>query len=69
MSLKETSFKIKVSQFKHNAGFVMRVLNFRIRYSILSCLILSYLVNYFAFAGVVSVLENGSRAPGTTSID
>lgn len=49
MSLKETSFKIKASQF------------------------LSYLVLFsklfFAFAGVVSVLENGSRAPGTTSID
>ena len=35
--------------------------------------ILSYLVLFsklfFAFAGLVSVLENGSRAPGTTSID
>ena len=35
--------------------------------------ILSYLVLFsklfFAFAGVVSVLENKSRAPGTTSID
>ena len=34
---------------------------------------LSYLVLFsklfFAFAGVVSVLENGSQAPGTTSID